>query len=130
MIPPQGLNASTFCATQELRGGWGAGGRRRETQNKDRLTTKPRRDEAHSNGTKISPISQIKGNSLSSIGTISEIPASHLRTHNGFVTDGGSIKLYRRKAESHWLETLPPLIEFLGPRGSKSLSLEHIDRVA
>jgi hypothetical protein len=52
-----------------------------------------------------------------------------LRDKDGFVTDSGLIKLYRRKAESHWLEILPPLIDFLRARLTKSLSLEHIDRV-
>jgi hypothetical protein len=52
-----------------------------------------------------------------------------LRDKDGFVTDAGTIKLYRRKAESHWLEILPPLIDFLRSRVTRSLSLEHIDRV-
>lgn len=52
-----------------------------------------------------------------------------LRGKSGFVTDAGPLKLYRRKAECHWLETLPPLFEFLGPRLKKVLTLEHIDRV-
>jgi hypothetical protein len=52
-----------------------------------------------------------------------------LRDKDGFVTDSGAIKLYKRKAESHWLAILPPLIDFLRARLTKSLSLEHIDRV-
>ena len=52
-----------------------------------------------------------------------------LRDKDGFVTDAGAIKLYRRKAEIHWLEILPPLIKFLSAKLTKSLSLEHIDRV-
>lgn len=52
-----------------------------------------------------------------------------LRDKNGFITDAGPIKLYRRKAATHWLSILPPLIEFFRVRQSKSLSLEHIDRV-
>jgi hypothetical protein len=52
-----------------------------------------------------------------------------LRDKDGFVSDAGAIELYRRKAESHWLESLPPLINFLGSRLTRTLSLEHIDRV-
>ncbi len=52
-----------------------------------------------------------------------------LRGRDGFVTDAGPIKLYRRKAESRWLDILPPLLDFLGARLTKMLSLEHIDRV-
>lgn len=52
-----------------------------------------------------------------------------LRSKDGFVTDAGPIKLYRRKAESRWLDILPPLLEFLGARLTKMLTLEHIDRV-
>jgi hypothetical protein len=52
-----------------------------------------------------------------------------LRGRDGFMTDAGPIKLYRRKAESRWLDILPPLLDFLGARLTKMLSLEHIDRV-
>ena len=52
-----------------------------------------------------------------------------LRDKDGFVTDAGAIKLYRRKAEVHWPKILPPLIDFLSARLTKSLSLEHIDQV-
>lgn len=52
-----------------------------------------------------------------------------LRDKDGFLTDAGTIKLYRRKADVHWLKILPPLIAFLGTRLTKPLSLEHIDRV-
>lgn len=52
-----------------------------------------------------------------------------LRGRDGFVTDAGPIKLYRRKAESRWLDILPPLLDFLRVRVTKMLSLEHIDRV-
>jgi hypothetical protein len=51
-----------------------------------------------------------------------------LRDKDGFVTDAGPIKLYRQRAETHWLDVLPPLIDFLQARLAKSLSLEHIDR--
>ena len=52
-----------------------------------------------------------------------------LRNKDGFMSDAGAIKLYKRKAESHWLEILPPLIDFLGARLTRPLSLEHINRV-
>lgn len=52
-----------------------------------------------------------------------------LRDKDGFTTDAGEIKLYPRKAESRWLEILPPLIDFLRVRLTKTLSLEHMDRV-
>jgi hypothetical protein len=52
-----------------------------------------------------------------------------LRNRDGFVTDAGRIKLYRRRAETRWLDILPPLIDFLAARLTKSLSLEHIDGV-
>jgi hypothetical protein len=52
-----------------------------------------------------------------------------LRPTEGFLTDSGPIKLYRRKAEVRWLEILPPLLKFLEGRLQKKLSLEHIDRV-
>ena len=51
-----------------------------------------------------------------------------LRGRDGFMTDAGPIKLYRRKAESLWRDILPPLLDFLGARPTKTLSLEHIDR--
>ena len=37
------------------------------------------------------------------------------------------VKLYRRKAETHWLETLPPLLEFLKLRKDKELIIEHVE---
>lgn len=52
-----------------------------------------------------------------------------LRVNDGMVTDDGPVKLYRRKAESHWLDILPPLMDFLSARLTKTLGLEHIDRV-
>ena len=52
-----------------------------------------------------------------------------LRTQSQWETDQGVLKVYRRKAETHWLELLPPVLDFLAPRLNKVLSLEHIDRV-
>jgi hypothetical protein len=52
-----------------------------------------------------------------------------LRAENGFMTDDGPVKVYRRKAEVHWLEILPPVLEFLRHRLTRELALEHIDRV-
>ncbi len=52
-----------------------------------------------------------------------------LRAADGFVTDAGPVKIYRRKAKSLWLEILPPLLTFLGTRLTTQLRLEHIDRV-
>jgi hypothetical protein len=52
-----------------------------------------------------------------------------LRGRDGFMTDAGPIKLYRRKAEIRWLEILPPLMNFLETRLTRMLSLEHIDRM-
>jgi hypothetical protein len=52
-----------------------------------------------------------------------------LRNKDGFVTDAGPIKLYRRRAETLWPDILPPLVDFLAARLTKSLSLEHINRV-
>jgi hypothetical protein len=52
-----------------------------------------------------------------------------LRGRDGFMTDAGPIKLYRRKAEIRWLDILPPLLNLLGVRLTKMLCLEHIDRV-
>lgn len=51
-----------------------------------------------------------------------------LRRRENFVTDAGPIKLFRRTAEVHWPEVLPPLLDFLGTRLAKPLTLEHIDR--
>ncbi len=45
------------------------------------------------------------------------------------MTDAGAIKLYRRKAEIRWQDILPPLLDYLGVRLTKMLSLEHIDWV-
>ena len=52
-----------------------------------------------------------------------------LRVTNNLITDSGPVKVLRRKAESFWLEILPPVLEFLGSRLTAELSLEHIDRV-
>jgi hypothetical protein len=52
-----------------------------------------------------------------------------LRDKSGFMTDAGPLNLYRRKAESHWLEILTPLLDFLRPRLNNVLILEHLDRV-
>jgi hypothetical protein len=52
-----------------------------------------------------------------------------LRGRDGFMTDAGAIKLYRRKANIRWLDILPPLVTFLETRLTKLLSLEHVDRV-
>jgi hypothetical protein len=52
-----------------------------------------------------------------------------LRAKDTFLTDGGEIRLYRRKADSRWLDILPPLLDFLGARLTKMLTLQHIDRV-
>jgi hypothetical protein len=52
-----------------------------------------------------------------------------LRGTKDFITDAGPIKLYRRQAESRWLDILPPLLAFLERRLTTALSLEHIDRV-
>jgi hypothetical protein len=41
----------------------------------------------------------------------------------------GVVKVYRRKVDMRWLETLPPLLAFLKPRKAKELIIEHIERV-
>ena len=54
-----------------------------------------------------------------------------LRIVESVTTDGGDVvKAYRTKAQPiHWLQTLPPLIEFLESRREKELIVEHVDRV-
>jgi hypothetical protein len=42
----------------------------------------------------------------------------------------GTLKIYRKKAQMRWLETLPPLIDFLRSRGRKELIIEHYDRAS
>jgi len=39
----------------------------------------------------------------------------------------GTLKIHRQKAEMHWLEILPPLIEFIRTRTVKVLEIEHYD---
>jgi hypothetical protein len=39
----------------------------------------------------------------------------------------GTLKIHRQKAEMHWLETLPPLVEFIRTRTVKQLEIEHYD---
>ena len=39
----------------------------------------------------------------------------------------GTLKIHRKKAEMHWLEILPPLIEFVRTRTVKVLEIEHYD---
>ena len=51
-----------------------------------------------------------------------------LRRKDGILTDAGPIKVYRRRAESQWPDILPPLIDFLRARLTKSLTLEHRHR--
>ncbi len=42
-------------------------------------------------------------------------------------TEGsGAVRSFRREAEMHWLETLPPWIEFLRPRVGSELMVEHV----
>ncbi len=52
-----------------------------------------------------------------------------LRAMDTLATDSGSLKVFRRKAETHWLEILPQLLAFLANRLDRVLVLEHIDRV-
>jgi hypothetical protein len=52
-----------------------------------------------------------------------------LRVAECFATDSGAVKVFRRKAQTFWLEILPPLLGFLSSRLTITLSLEHIDRV-
>jgi hypothetical protein len=52
-----------------------------------------------------------------------------LRIVKSIETDGlGAVKVFRRKADMRWLETLPPLIDFLQPRMEKMLVVEHLER--
>jgi hypothetical protein len=53
-----------------------------------------------------------------------------LRVDRAVQTESGLVKSYRRKAAMNWLETLPPLLEFLQSRRDKELAVEHQDRVA
>ncbi len=53
-----------------------------------------------------------------------------LRVSRGVQTDSGVVKSYRRKAAMNWLETLPPLLEFLRSRQDRELTIEHQDHVA
>lgn len=43
--------------------------------------------------------------------------------------DCGTLQVYRRKAKMNWVETLPPLLEFLKNCKFKELIVEHYDRV-
>ncbi|HEV8604344.1 MAG TPA: hypothetical protein VGQ99_03200 [Tepidisphaeraceae bacterium] len=51
-----------------------------------------------------------------------------LRAMDTIATDSGLLKVYRRRAEIHWPELLPPLLEFLVKRLDRTLIREHIDR--
>jgi hypothetical protein len=52
-----------------------------------------------------------------------------LRIVGSIQTEGlGIVKVFRRKAEMHWLDTLPPLLEFLQPRLVIDLVVEHVQR--
>jgi hypothetical protein len=44
--------------------------------------------------------------------------------------DGPHVKSYRRKAPMGWLDSLPPLLEFLQSRLKKELAVEHQERAA
>lgn len=44
--------------------------------------------------------------------------------------DGTLVRSYRRKAPMNWLESLPPLLEFLRSRLARELAVEHQERVA
>ncbi|MDP9174053.1 MAG: hypothetical protein M3O30_09340 [Planctomycetota bacterium] len=50
-----------------------------------------------------------------------------LRALDTVATDSGSLKIYRHKAETHWLKTLPPLWDFLVTRLNCALIIEHIE---
>jgi len=52
-----------------------------------------------------------------------------LRPMKSFPTDAGTLKVYRRKADTRWPELLSSLLSFLEPRLDRKLTLEHIDRV-
>ena len=41
--------------------------------------------------------------------------------------DLGTLRIHRKSAEMQWLDTLPPLIEFIKTRSAKQLVIEHYD---
>src|SRR5206468_11688527 len=51
-----------------------------------------------------------------------------LRPMKSFPTDAGTLKVYRRKADTRWPELLSSLLSFLEPRLDRKLTLDHIDR--
>jgi len=52
-----------------------------------------------------------------------------LRSMGTIATDHGTLRIFKRRAEIHWLKILPPLLDFLATRLDRVLSLDHIDRV-
>lgn len=42
----------------------------------------------------------------------------------------GTLEIHRRKAEMHWLETLPALVEFLRTHTGREVRVEHYERAA
>jgi hypothetical protein len=51
-----------------------------------------------------------------------------MRVRGSIETDElGTLKIHRRKAEMHWLETLPPLVEFLRSQSGTEVRVEHYD---
>jgi hypothetical protein len=49
-----------------------------------------------------------------------------LRVRGSLETDElGTLKIHQRKAEMHWLETLPPLVGFLRTQGEGEVRVEH-----
>jgi len=53
-----------------------------------------------------------------------------LRVLGSIETDShGILRVHSKKAEMHWLETLPALIGFLKSRRASDVSVEYMDRV-
>ena len=54
-----------------------------------------------------------------------------MRVRGSIETDDlGTLKIHRRKAEMHWLETLPALVEFLRAQRGREVRVEHYERAA
>ncbi len=51
-----------------------------------------------------------------------------MRVRESIDTDDlGVLRIYRRQAEMHWQDRLPPLLEFLRARSAREVTVEHYD---
>lgn len=68
---------------------------------------------------------------LGSNGSPRAVEFLDMRVRESIETDAlGVLRIHRRKARMHWLDRLPPLLEFLRARSAKELTIEHHERAA